>query len=96
MCLLAAGSAAAIYLYDVILYHISPFYEWVRKREERIYYDKEYRLDEYKNYRREEQTGFNQWEAQEETYYIMRDIQRRNIETEFRLNGIEQNQKKLT
>jgi len=66
------------YAFEYIIARFSPISQWLRQREEDYYYDKEYRLDEYKNNRRWSETGFNEWQSQEDVYYIMKAIEEQN------------------
>jgi len=71
---ISAASGAGIPLYFFILKLISPFYGWLERRQERKYYDKEYRLDLYKNNRRFNETGFDKMASEQDIYYMIKQI----------------------
>jgi len=66
---ISAASGLLLYLFDLLLRWISPFYGWLEKRAELKYFDREYRLDQYKNKRRFNETGFDEWTSQEVMFY---------------------------
>jgi hypothetical protein len=71
MASISAISGAAIPLYFFILKSISPFYGWLERRQEKKYYDKEYRLDLYKNNRRYKETGFDKRTSEQDIYHMI-------------------------
>jgi hypothetical protein len=74
----SALSGGGIIFYHFLLKIISPFYGWREKIAEDKYYDKEFRLDEYKNQRRYNETGFDKHVSEEDIYYMMREIYLKN------------------
>jgi hypothetical protein len=75
---ISAIAGSTIPLYFFILKSISPFYGWLERRTEKKYFDKEYRLDIYKNNRRFAETGFNKMDAEETTYHAIQNLTKKH------------------
>jgi hypothetical protein len=60
-CLLSAGCTLSYYLFNIMFEWTNPIRDWLEKRHEQRYFDREYRLDEYKNNRRFKETGYDEW-----------------------------------
>lgn len=71
---ISAISGGSITFYLFLLKIINPFYGWLEKKEERKYFNKEYRLDRYKNNKRFSETGFDKFASEQDIYHMIHQI----------------------